>query len=244
MKIKSAPLALITLGVFVAGILLSMAFNIWKTESTKTPVKFSEGEFEGMFNPADIRGSYSFEDIAGSFDVSVETLAKAFAVDKEDNPGAFQAKELEEIFQIQDDGGEVGTDALRLFVARYTGLPYEPEDTTRLPAPAISVLKDKLSVADLEALKAISVEVQLLRIEGNVPGSESDEHDETEAAVIKGKTTFGDLLDWGLDKADIEEILGMKMGAAGISVRDFAMEKEIEFGDIKTALQEKLDTVN
>lgn len=243
MKIKSASLAAITAGVFVAGILLSMAFNIWKTESEKQPAKFSAGEFEGMSNPADIRGSYSFDDIADNFDVSVETLARAFAVDMEENPGSFQAKQLEEKYQTQDDGGEVGTDALRLFVARYTGLPYLPEETTRLPAPAVSLLKDKLSVADLEALKKISVEVQLLRIESENSSAQTEENEESEEAVVKGNTTFADLLDWGLSSNEIEEILGLEMGAAGVSVRDFAMKEGLEFGSLKTALQEKLDDI-
>jgi hypothetical protein len=78
----------------------------WVTESTKVPVTFTEGEFAGQANPADIRGSYTFGDIANSFDVTPEVLAQAFGVTGDD-PAAFAIKELEAIYL--DSGYEIGT---------------------------------------------------------------------------------------------------------------------------------------
>ena len=145
MKIRSIQLAPVILILFIAGIGLTMAFNLWKTESSKQPAKYLSGEFAGEYNPGDIRGSYSFDDISDAFDIPVATLAKAFGVEDRKNPGDFQAKELEEMYGPQTDGGEVGTDAVRLFTAIYSGRPYTPEETTRLPNPAVALLKDKLS---------------------------------------------------------------------------------------------------
>ncbi len=49
--------------VFLAGIGLTMAFNLWHTTTTKEPAKYSSGEFAGQANPADIRGSYTLGDV-------------------------------------------------------------------------------------------------------------------------------------------------------------------------------------
>lgn len=51
MKIRSLPLAIIVLALFFGGIALSAAFNLWKTESTKTPAKIKSGEFTGEHEP-------------------------------------------------------------------------------------------------------------------------------------------------------------------------------------------------
>lgn len=244
MIIKSRTLAPVIIIIFIAGITLSMGLNLWKTESTKIPARYISGDFEGEYNPADIRGSYSLSDIANSFEVSVEVLAKAFGINGVADMGAFQVKNLETIYTALPDGGEVGTDAVRLFVARYTDLPYTPEESTRLPNPAITLLKDKLAPADLEALRAIGVSLSDLQtgvLESN-PGDTEIVHEESTEAVIKGKTTFNELLEWGLTKEKIEEILGMEMGARSQTVRDFLYNQGLEFSGYKTKLQELLDS--
>ena len=243
-RIRSRVLAPAVLAVFVLGIGLSMAFNIWNTESSKQPAKYTSGEFEGQANPADIRGSYSLGDIEKAFGIEIDVLARAFGV-TDPNPSGFQIKEFEEIYLPLPDGSEVGTDSVRLFVSRYTGLPYTPEETTRLPSSAISVLKEKLAPADIEALQEISVRIGDLKTsvtggEGEESPADSEEHAD-DAGEIKGKTTFGDLLDWGLTEEQIEEALGFDMGARGTTVRDYLGEKELEFSEYRAKLQELLD---
>ena len=241
MTIGSKTLAPVVLAVFVIGIGATMAFNLWNTESSKEPARYVSGEFAGEYNPGDIRGSYSFDDIEEAFDVPVEVLAQAFGAADRDNPGAFQAKELEELYQATADGGEVGTDAVRLFVALYTRLPYVPEESTVLPAPALSFLKDKLAPADFELLRSRAVSLGDLRIEGEA--EETDVHtEESEDTTIKGKTTFDELLQWGVSQEEIEAVLGMEMGARGTAVRDFMAEQGLEFSTFKTALQELVDS--
>ena len=94
MTLTSKPLAVIVLVMMFGGISFSSAMGWWATESTKEPVTFTEGEFAGQANPADIRGSYTFGDIAKSFDVTPEVLAQAFGI-TEGDPAAFAVKELE-----------------------------------------------------------------------------------------------------------------------------------------------------
>ena len=241
MNISSKALAPVVLVSFVVGIGLSMAYNIWRTESSKEPARFTTGEFAGEYNPADIRGSYFFDDIEAAFGVPAEVMARAFGVAERENPGAFQAKELEEMYAALPDGGEVGTDAVRLFVALYTLMPYTPEETTVLPSPALPLLQDKLASADYELLRERSVKIS------EIPAADGEteaivHEEESEERLIKGKTTFDELINWGLERDEIEEILGMEMGARSSSVRDFLVEKELEFSEYKVKLQELTDS--
>ena len=141
MTMTSKSLAVVVLVVIFGGILFSSAMGWWATTSTKVPVTFSEGEFAGQANPADIRGSYTFGDIANSFDVTPNILARAFGI-TEGDLAAFAVKELEAIYL--DSGFEIGTNSVRLFVAFYAGLPF---DTTGqeiyLPQSATDILLAK-----------------------------------------------------------------------------------------------------
>lgn len=242
MIIRSRALAIIAAVTLIGGIALSMAFNWWKTESEKVPVRYTTGEFEGAFNPADIRGSYSLGDIAANFDVTVEVLAEAFVVTDTEEAAGFKLKELEEIYGELADGGEVGTDAARLFVARYLGLPYSPEESTRLPAPAVGLLSGRVDEEALDELRAISVSVGELRAVAGIVGdvTEVEEHGEDDMTV-KGRTTFDDLLTWGFTKEEIERILGTEMGPRSMLIRDFLAERELEFSTYKVKFQEILD---
>ncbi len=278
---KPKHLAVIVPLVFAAGIGLTMAFNLWKTESGKVPAAYTSGEFAGTANPADIRGSYTFEDIAEAFPVPLEDLARAFGVTE--NAAAFQVKSLEGAFEGLPDGMEIGTDSVRLFVARYAGLPFEAAATTALPAAAVAVLNAKggLSaeqVADLEArgvggasaaaesapaaattaaapkaatsttttapagtTAAAAAEPASTAAPAASDSSTTDHSATAEDRTIKGKTTFKELLDWGVDEADIRKVFGGDMGATGVAVRDYCTEKGIEFSTVKTALQELVD---
>jgi hypothetical protein len=242
MKVTSKVLAPVVLLSFVIGIGLSISFNLWKTESSKIPAKFSEGVFEGSFNPADIRGSYFFRDIEKAFEIEPEILAEAFGLKDLKTPGDFQVKQLEAMYGHTADGGEVGTDSVRLFVSRYNGLPYIPEETTRLLSPALNILKDKLAPADREALETISIRLaEVLADADEMELSDTAEHETAEKAV-KGNTTFSDLQSWGLTREEIEDVLGMEMGPASITIRAFTTEKELEFSLYKERFQKILDS--
>ena len=242
MIIRSARLAPVVLLSFVVGIGLTMAFNLWETESSKVPARYLLGEFAGEYNPEDIRGSYSFGDIEEAFGVPAEVLARAFGASESANPGDFQTKQLEEIYAGLPEGGEVGTDAVRLFTALYIGRPYTPEETTLLPSPALAFLKDKLSTADYEALRERSVSLSDIRLEE--PPAAAEHTESNEDTTIKGKTTFADLLDWGLSREEITGVLGRPMGSPAATVRDYLIEAGLEFSEYKTALQVLVDSKN
>ncbi|HET9909566.1 MAG TPA: hypothetical protein VFQ23_23160, partial [Anaerolineales bacterium] len=137
MTLTSKSLAVIVLAMVFGGIAFSSVMGWWATESTKQPVTFADGEFAGQADPADIRGSYTFSDIANSFDVTPEVLAQAFGITESD-PAAFAVKELEAIYL--DSGFEIGTASVRLFVAFYSGLPFDTtEQEIYMPQSATDI---------------------------------------------------------------------------------------------------------
>jgi hypothetical protein len=250
MTLRSKHIVPIVLAAFIVGIGGTMILNLWRTTSSKVPATYTAGEFAGEYDPADIRGSYSFGDIEEAFAVPVAALAKAFAVEDTENPAAFLCKSLEDLYGATEQG-EVGTDSVRWFVALYTGLPYSPEDDTLLPSTSISVLQDRLTEAELEIVRAKTVNLSALsesvpeasQAADSQTAEQTDTHTETEAGEVKGNTTFGELLSWGVSKDAIEEILGLPIGKAGVTVRDYCIENGIEFSTVKTALQEAVDQV-
>ena len=247
MTLRSRNIAPIVLAVFIIGIGGTIIFDLWQTTSNKIPATYTSGEFAGQYNPADIRGSYSFGDIEEAFNVSVAALATAFGVKDSENPAAFLCKELKDLYDKLENG-EVGTDSVRWFVALYTGLPYTPEEDSLLPSPVLSVLQERLSEAELKEVKAKTVSISgpaaAAAPDGTAAAAEQAEaHTESEVGQVKGKTTFGELQSWGVSKEEIEKALGLPVGKAGVTVRDYCIENGIEFSTVKQALQAAVDRV-
>ena len=234
MTLTSKPLAAIVLAILFGGILFSSAMGWWQTESTKQAVTFNEGEFAGLPNPADIRGSYTFGDVENNFDVPAATLAQAFGV-ASDDPSAFGVKELETIYADQEF--EIGTSSVRLFVALYTGLPYEIVGDLYLPKRAVEMLKshatlptDQIAYLDAHAVTLAPIDAAQGETQPAAAPS-TEEHTEAESTerIIKGKTTFQEVLDWGVPQETIESILGGPMPNPLTKVKDYCTEQGLNF---------------
>jgi hypothetical protein len=178
------------------------------------------------------------------FEIPLEEMGKAFGLDVADNMANFKCGSLKEIYGIVEssiEGGEIGTDSVKLFVSLYTGLSYTPEETTLIPAPAMSVLKERLSEEELKVLENRVVTLPGLKpLPGEDPKDDPSEVDST----VKGNTTFQDLLDWGLAKEEIETAMGTSMGKPGANIRDYCVERDIEFSEVKNVLQKILNINN
>ena len=249
MTITSKPLSVMLFVILFGGIVFSSAMGWWATESTKEPATFTEGEFAGMANPADIRGSYTFGDIANSFDITPEILAQAFGITTDD-PATFAVKELEAIYL--DSGFEIGTNSVRLFVAFYTGLPFDISvEEIYLPQPAAEILlaKDNLTPEQLAYLEKITVNVggvQAPVVEEpvtDVTPAATEVHVETEEYVIKGKTIFGELIAWGVPQETIESIIGAPMPDPAMKIKDYASANGLDFETLKPVLQAEVDKI-
>jgi len=235
--IKSKTVAIIVVSFFVIGIGSSMAFNLWNTKSNKVPQKIQQGAFEGEYNPADIRGSYTFGDIESSFDVPAEILAMAFGLKGYDNIANIQVRSLEGAYSVEK-GLEIGTDSIRYFVSLYAGLPYTPEEGTRMPKATYDFLKDKISAEEDAFLKSIIVDAEISsNIQIEVHELESDG---VESKSITGNTTLQDLLDWGLSEENLATIFGSEPDDKNMTVKDYAAANGLEFSEVKIAITEKM----
>lgn len=138
MKINQKVLGISIIIIMFGTVFITSMLGIWSTTSSKIPGKLQSGEDQGSYNPADIKGSYTFLEISQLFQVPAEDLTAAFSIDSA-IISTFKCKDMEGIFN-SDDGKEIGTDSVRLFVALYKGLPYTLNDTTYLPSPAQEIL--------------------------------------------------------------------------------------------------------
>jgi hypothetical protein len=253
MTLKSKPLAALVVAILFGGIIFSSAMGWWQTESNKEAAVYTQGEFAGQANPADIRGSYTFGDVEQNFGISAALLAEAFGVQSSD-PDNFQVKSLEELYARSE--AEVGTASVRLFVAFYLGLPFDLSGDIYLPETAAVLLRQRsLSSEQAAYLDAHTVpnpagETEPARptpqsapVETVQPTPQSDgTHSGSTERMVKGKTTFAELLEWGVSSAAIENVLGMPMPPApGMTVKDFCNQNGLSFETIKPAMQLEVD---
>lgn len=246
MKLSSKLLAVIIVSILFGGILISNSVGWWQTESSKEAAIFTEGEFAGLPNPADIRGSYTFGDVEANFGVPAEVMAQAFQIEAED-AGAFPVKELEG--QYETSTFEIGTASVRLFVAFYNGLPYDlTGESTYLPNSAVEILQTRaLSPAQRSYLADHTVALTEVGGQTTTPADAITESTvpEESGTLIKGKTTFTEVLSWGVSQQQIEEVLDMPMPAESLTViKDFAMANGLDFETVKENLQALVDEVN
>jgi hypothetical protein len=245
MTLTSKPLAVILVVMLFGGIAFSSAMGWWATESTKVPVAFADGEFAGQANPADIRGSYTFADIANSFDVTPEILAEAFGI-KEADPSAFAVKDLEAMYV--DSGYEIGTASVRLFVAYYSALPFDVTDQEiYLPQAAADILlaKTNLDPGQIAYLEQHAVNIGVID-PADIPIPEAtpipaETTINSEEYIVKGKTTFGELITWGVPQKAIEELIGASLPDPAMTVKDYASANGLSFETLRPAMQAEVD---
>lgn len=96
---------------------------------------------------------------------------------------------------------------------------------------------------DLAAIESTIPVEDALPVDDTVPVGEDTHTEVIEEGVIKGKTTFQNLLDWGLSQTEIEAVIGDKLPPGGTVVRDYAVARGLEFATVKTELQTLLDAL-
>lgn len=239
MKLSNTAIAVVVVVAFAGGVLGAQMAGVWQTESSKIPARYADGDFAGEYDPADIRGSYSFGDIEEAFDVPVAALAKAYGVGDVDNPGAVQVKTLEEAFEGLHEELEIGTDSVRLFVAKYLDRPITVADSTGIPETAIPILEERGTVDDdlLSRIVALPAEATT----GVAADPPPEEEEEREDRTIRGMTTFAELLGWGVPEEDLAELFGGSIGPGSAALRDYAKEVGMEFSVVKEQIQALVD---
>ena len=59
--------------------------------------------------------------------------------------------------------------------------------------------------------------------------------------TVTGKTTFQNLLDWGVTSEEITSLLGEPMPDAAILIKDYVASKGLEFSTLKGKIQVEVD---
>jgi hypothetical protein len=155
MKLKPQAALLITLVIFLLGITITSATGLYQTKTTKTPGKIEVAGYTDQNDPADIKGSYTFGDVARLYNVPLEDLSEAFGLGS--NAAAIKVSALKTMYETST--AEIGPASVRLFVAYELGLPYEPDEDAWLPRSAADIL---LSKGSLTADRKSYVEAHIL----------------------------------------------------------------------------------
>ncbi len=246
MKINSKIVALLIIVVLLGGVLILIVSGLWITEGKKVPTKITTGEFVGTSNPADIKGSYSLLDIETYYGVPSETIASAFLLDTSVMKAVeYKAKDIEEVYQ--DLGlveGDIGTDSIRYFVSLYLEIPYVAEEDTILPLTAVNLLYtlEKISDEQYATLSERSFNPSGINVMINTT-TDVVEETTTQDMVVKGNTTFNDVISWGVPQSEIERVLGVPIGGKNTIIKDFATSNGVEFSLYKGKLQTLIDSL-
>lgn len=239
MIIKMNKLAIIILIAVFGGILATIGLDLWTTTSTKTPAKIQVGDNAGDYNPEDIRGSYTFAEVAKLFEIDVPVLFDAFNIPNDTDPTTIQNKDLEGLFP--NLGVEVGNESVQIFVALYKKLPVTLKDSY-LPTRAVEILLELGKLDEVQKSYFNSHKIDLAITTDNSQKS-IDENKEAEITVVneeenlvKGSTTFQQVLNAGISEKQIEGVLNAPMPATNQIIRTYCTEKGVSFSEIKDQL--------
>ncbi|NMB55518.1 MAG: hypothetical protein GYA15_12520 [Leptolinea sp.] len=159
-----------------------------------------------------IKGWMTLEQISSVFNVSVSEILQQFSLPA-DTPGSTAIKDLEsETFD---------TTGLKTWLEEKGNV--EPVITSEV-LPAIS------SGTEPSTLPVITTAAAVESADQAAPES-----------TITGKTTYQDLLDWGISQEAIERIIGGVLPERSTIIKDHLSGLGLEFGTIKAQLQAELD---
>jgi len=237
MKIKAKTMGILILAIFVIGTGSAMATGLWATESEKIPSKYNDIELQDTYNPADIRGSYEFSEIAKLFEMDLATLFEAFGLPPEAMEDNLKTKDLETIYE--NAGVEIGNESVQIFVALYKGLPIEL-DGSYLPEPAVDIIMEANKNLTEEEKNYLSTHTFVLTETANIDnlmpeGTDTAVPSDAEP-IISGASTFQTLLDAGIKKEEIEKIIGGPMPPTNKILKDYCNEEGLSFTQVKDQL--------
>ena len=240
MKIKLWLVALLIFVVLFGGIGITMLTGDWATESDRVPSKYTTGDFAGEYNPEDIRGSYTFNDVADVFAIDLQVLYDAFGIPAETDGDVLKTKDIEASY----GDAEIGNGSVQLFVALYKGLPITMVDTY-LPLHAVELILAANPVLTQEqkdylAAHQIDTAAAEAEVAEQLPETTAKADEEHTEQAITGNTTFQQALDAGLTREQIETVIGAEMPAANMAIRDYCSANGLSFSEIKAQLNDAL----
>lgn len=241
MKIKSIHILLAVIIIIGGGIFLASELDLYNTTRVKSPRKTAEG----LYDVSDMRGSHTLEEIEKYYQLPASSVIEAFGLRPDTISALFQLKDMKEIFKPVELEGEeyiVETDTVKVFASLYLKIPYVSKETFYLPEKTVNYLveNDKLTGEEKEYWQGHTFKLKYLDTK-YLAASEFSKIvvEETEGFNVTGKTTVQELLDGGITEEKFEEVTGFKVpDNKSVFVRDFVIDKGIEFGEIKDKFAE------
>jgi len=241
MKIKSIHILLAIIIIIGGGIFLASELDLYNTTKVKSPRK----TVEGLYDIIDMRGSHTLEEIEKYYQLPASSVIEAFGLRPDTIPEFFQLKDMKEIFKPVELEGEeyiVETDTVKVFNSLYMKIPYVSDKTFYLPEKTVNYLveNDKLTGEEREYWQGHTFKLEYLDTK-YLTASEFTKivAEEAEGFEVKGNTTIQELLDSGITEEKFEEVTGFKVpDKKSVSVRDFVIDKGMEFGEIKDKFAE------
>ena len=216
MRVKPILFGVVVVIVFMSVIVISQAAGYWSTSGKVT----TSGD---LVNPSaddveTIKGWMTLNQISDTYAVSLTEILREFSL-PDTTSGDTSIKDLEsETFEV--------TLLREWLVSRMNG--EEPALTIPLPT--------ELSPQPT----AIPTNITIINVTPQVNGEITETHIAPEN-TITGKTTFQELIDWGLDVVVIESIIGTPFPGGEIIIKDYVTGLGMEFSPVKTALQDELE---
>jgi hypothetical protein len=241
MKIKNIHILLAIIIIIGGGILLASELDLYNTTRVKSPRK----TVEGFYDVSDIRGSHTLEEIEKYYQLPASSVIEAFGLRPDTNSKIFQLKDMKEIFkpvELEEEEYIVETDTVKVFTSLYLKIPYVSDETFYLPEKTVNYLieNDKLTEEEKEYWQRHTFKLEYLDSK-YLTASEFSKIvvEEAEGFKVTGRTTIQELLDFGITEEKFEEITGFKVpDNKSVPVRDFVINKGLEFGEIKDKFAE------
>ncbi|MGB6369798.1 MAG: hypothetical protein WBF68_02025 [Atribacterota bacterium] len=241
MKIKSIHILLAIIIIIGGGILLASELDLYNTTRIKSPRKTAEG----LYDVSDMRGSHTLEEIEKYYQLLASSVIEAFGLRPDTNSKIFQLKDMKEIFKPVELEGEeyiVETDTVKVFTSLYLKIPYVSDETFYLPGKTVNYLieNDKLTGEEKEYWQGHTFKLEYLDSKYFTASEFSKiAVEEAEGLNVTGRTTIQELLDGGITVEKFEEVTGFKVpDNKSVPVRDFIIDKGLEFGEIKDKFAE------
>ena len=220
MRINPILYGFLVLTIFLGTILAFQAAGIWSVSGKLT----SGGE---AVQPSDadvntIKGWMTLDQVTTTYDVSLADLLAQFGLPA-DTPPETAIKDLEsDLFSVT---------SLRDWLTNRseTSAPILPDDPTLAPVvPLEQVESTPTPLPETTAPQAPTPAV-----------TEHIAPDKT----ITGKTTFQELLDWGVSSETIQSVIGGQLPPLSTTVKDYVTSQGLEFSSTKTNLQAEIDLI-
>lgn len=287
-KVKAIFLAPIILVMMFGGIMITSALGLYTTENDKVPNRIEEGDAAGSYDPEEIKGSYSLQEVSDLYDIPGDVLIQAFGLPVDTDLNTFKSKNIEELYE--GAAYEIGNGSLKTFVALYQNLPiglgdeflpqtavdlilehnleltdeqilylethtYHPEGAQNTPADVVTSggevgeTTDSTTVESAGAAKLDTAPEVPLASENTTTSTGTGAGDGTgpgvsatgEEPAVNGQITFQGLLNLGITKEEIEQVLGAPMPATNFSLRTYCQNNSLPFSEIKAAFTALLE---